>query len=129
MKGQKLFIRRMEPSDAASVESFLKQEPGFRAIPAFGRIGKLLGDLVAVLAMQITDDCVRIDDLVVAPHLRRKRIARAMLADVEAMAAKLGLTALVVEDGDDAADFLRRVGFDKEGDRWIRRVNSQVTRR
>jgi hypothetical protein len=123
MKGQRLFVRPIEPADHDDVRLFLQQNGAPGAIPACGLLGKLVGELVAILAMRITDDGVAVDQIVVARDLRRKRVGRVMLLELEGMAAKMERTQLVVNGAfDDHAEFLRRVGFEREGPRWIRRV-------
>ena len=90
--------------------------------PAWGLLGKLLGDIVAVVALEVTDDALRVDGIVVARELRRKRIGRAMLREVEQLAAKFDRRRVVVDDAGDAQEFFRRVGFENQGERWIRDV-------
>ena len=68
-------------------------------------------------------DCsVRVDGITVAPGLRRKWIGRAMMREVEQLAAKLDRRRIVVENARDAQEFFRRVGFTNEGERWVRVV-------
>ena len=127
MKGQRLFVRAIEEADREAVQSFLAGEGYDGPLPACGLLGKLVGDLVAVLEMQITADSVEVHEIVVARDLRRKRIARVMLAELEQIARKIEKPRLVVpatERGtqDGAAEFLRRVGFEREGSRWIREI-------
>ena len=128
MRGLRLYVRPIDPADASAVSAFLaRQERGERAeaaphVPAWGLLGKLLGDIVAVVALEVTDDALRVDDIVVARELRRKRIGRAMLREVEQLAAKFDRRRVVVDDAGDAQEFFRRVGFENEGERWIRVV-------
>ncbi|HUP44833.1 MAG TPA: GNAT family N-acetyltransferase [Thermoanaerobaculia bacterium] len=125
MKGQRLFVRAIEQGDHDAVRRFLITEGRAAAIPACGLLGKLVGDLVAVLAMQITADAVEIDEIVVARGLRRKRIGRVMLAELEQIAAKMERRRLIVrEAAEESAAFLRRVGFEREGPTWIREVTA-----
>lgn len=127
MKGQRLFVRAIEESDRDAVQSFLAAEGHDAALPACGLLGKLVGDLVAVLEMQITADSVEVHEIVVARELRRKRIGRVMLAELEQIARKIERPRLVVPatrgaTHSGAAEFLRRVGFEREGSRWIREI-------
>jgi ribosomal protein S18 acetylase RimI-like enzyme len=78
---------------------------------------------VAVVSLEVTDDALRIDDIVVARELRKKRIGRAMLREVEGLAKKFERGRIVVDDAQDAQEFLRRVGFQIEGERWVRNVS------
>lgn len=122
MRGQRLFIRPIDPADHDTVRDFLRAHGQQADIPACGLLGKLVGTLVAVVGMQITADAVLIDQIVVAPDLRRKRVARLMLDEAEQLAGKIDRRQLVVEDRPETAEFLKRVGFEREGFRWIRRV-------
>lgn len=101
---------------------FLHAQNALRPAPACGLLGKLLGEIVAVVAIEIEDDAVRIDDIVVRSDLRRKWIGRAMLRDLEPFTRKLDRNRIVVEDARGAEEFFRRVGFVEEGERWVRRL-------
>jgi GNAT superfamily N-acetyltransferase len=131
MRGQKLFIRPIETGDHDAVSRFLEIHTGTSQVPACGLLGKLVGELVSVVAMQITADAIQIDDIVVARELRRKRIGRVMLDEVEQIAAKIDRPWVVVEDRPlpAAHEFFRRVGFEREGARWIRQVRSHGAER
>jgi GNAT superfamily N-acetyltransferase len=118
VKGLRLYVRPIEAADHAPLSDFL----GTPDPPAWGLLGKLLGELVAVVALELTDDALRVDEIFVAGHLRKKRIGRAMMREVEQLALKLDRRRIVVDDARDARDFFRRVGFENEGDRWIRVV-------
>lgn len=121
MRGLRLYVRPIDSADSPAVSAFLTRQDAGR-VPAWGLLGKLLGDIVAVVSLEITDDAVRVDDIVVARELRRKRIGRAMLREVEQLATKFDRRRVVVDDAGDAQEFFRRVGFENEGDRWIRVV-------
>lgn len=124
MRGLRLYVRPIDAADTEAVSAFLSRHAtGQAGTPAWGLLGKLLGDIVAVVALQITDDALRVEDIVVARELRRKRIGRAMLREVEQLAAKFERNRVVVDDAGDAQEFFRRVGFENEGDRWFRVVH------
>ncbi|HEV8659339.1 MAG TPA: GNAT family N-acetyltransferase [Thermoanaerobaculia bacterium] len=129
MRGQRLFIRPIETGDHDAVGRFLQAQTGSAQVPACGLLGKLVGDLVSVVAMQITADSIQIDDIVVAEELRRKRIGRVMLDEVEQIAAKMDRPRITVEDRQSVSEFFRRVGFQREGARWIRQVKSRGAER
>jgi hypothetical protein len=74
MRGQKLFVRPMEGGDADAVRLFLQSESAPAAMPESALVGKLVGNLVALLTMAVTERSVEIRDLIVAHDLRRKRI-------------------------------------------------------
>jgi GNAT superfamily N-acetyltransferase len=119
VKGQKLFVRPIEAADADAVRAFAAQHggsPGTRS----GLLGKLVGELVSVLEMDVEADAVRVVDLVVAEELRRKRVGRVMLNELAALAKKLERNWLVADVKH--ADFLQRVGFIEDHGVMKRRV-------
>lgn len=123
MRGLRLFVRPIEAADHAALQAFYaKQEHRSGSTPACGLLGKLLGDVVAVVSLEITDDALRVDDLTVARDLRRKWIGRVMMREVEQLAVKMDRRRIVVEHAGDAQEFFRRVGFQSEGERWVRVV-------
>jgi len=111
MKGQTLFIRPIEANDGEAIGAFLARNSTSRPVPSCGLLGKVVGELVAVLSMEIVDDGVRIDDLVVDKELRRKRIGSFMIREVETIARKMDREWIIAEQREDASEFLRRVGF------------------
>jgi len=119
MKGQKLFVRAIEPADREAVRDFAERHGRSPDIPA-GLLGKLVGELAAVLSMTIEPDAIRIVDLVVAEELRRKRVARVMLNELAATASSLGKQWLVADISQ--AEFLMHVGFVEERGVMKRRV-------
>jgi len=121
MRGQRLFVRPIETADHDAVRAFLAAHGEAVSTPETGLIGKLVGNLVAVLTMEVTPEAIRVDDLVVARELRRKQIGRVMMIELAELAAKMERDWLVVERGG-AREFLRRVGFVEEGERMVRRV-------
>lgn len=138
-RGLRLFVRPIEATDRQALEAFFarQNEGGSSAsfseeprgteepeelTPAWGLLGKLLGDVVAVVALRITDDALRVEDVTVARELRRKWIGRVMMREVEQLAVKMDRRRIVVEDAGDAQEFFRRVGFQSEGERWVRVV-------
>lgn len=122
MKGQHLFVRPIDSADSDAIQAFLALHHPQLSCPRSGLLGKLVGNLVAVLAMHITADEVRIDEIVVAGELRRKRIGRVMVDHLEQLGARLDRQRLVVEREDVPAAFLQRIGFVREGPRWIRKI-------
>jgi ribosomal protein S18 acetylase RimI-like enzyme len=124
VRGLRLFVRPIDDADAAVVTSFLgaHRQDNRPVVPACGLLGKLLGDVVAVVSLEITDDALRVADLTVARELRRKWIGRVMMREVEQLAAKMDRRRIVVEHAGDAQEFFRRVGFECEGARWVRVV-------
>jgi GNAT superfamily N-acetyltransferase len=119
VKGQKLFVRPIEITDADAIRAFAAQYGGSPEVRS-GLVGKLVGDLAAVLSMELEASAVRIVDLVVAEELRRKRVGRVMLNELAALAAKLEREWLVADVAH--AGFLRCVGFIEEEGVMRRRV-------
>jgi GNAT superfamily N-acetyltransferase len=119
VKGQKLLVRPIEAADATALRTFASRYGG-DAEPAAGLVGKLVGELAAVLTMEIERDAVRIVNLTVAEELRRKRVARVMLNELAAVAAKLEREWLVAPLAH--AAFLERVGFVEQDGVMKRRV-------
>ena len=124
MRGLRLFVRPIDDADREAVCTFLDSQNGAsRGAPASGLLGKLLGEIVAVVAIDLTGDALRVDDIVVARDLRKKRIGRVMMREVEQLAAKMDRTRVIVEDARGAGEFFRHVGFRNEGERWVRVVS------
>jgi N-acetylglutamate synthase-like GNAT family acetyltransferase len=122
VRGQKLFIRPIEDGDTDSIRAFLNSHGGRVTQPDCGLVAKLVGDLVAVVAMELEPDAVRIDDVVVATELRRKRIGRFMLDEVERMASKLDRRRVVVSGRAAEREFFQRTGFREDGEWLVRDV-------
>lgn len=123
MRGQRLFIRPIDPSDHGAVGAFLQRYSADTPPPPTGLLGKLVGDLAAVLGATILPSSLRIDAIVVRDDLRRKQIGRYMVDEAERLAVKMDREMLEAEAGVAEDEFLRRIGFEREGEqRWIRRV-------
>ena len=126
MRGQRLFVRPIESGDADAIRAFLSANGSPGDAPACGLLGKLVGDLVGVMAMEIADDGLHIENVVVASELRRKRIGRFLVDEAARLAAKIDRDRLVVQNENvlekGAGEFLRRVGFIMEDGVFVRRV-------
>ena len=122
MRGQRLFVRPIESGDAESIRAFLDANGSPGETPACGLLGKLVGDLVAVMAMEIADDGLHVENVVVARELRRKRIGRFLVDEAARLAEKMDRDRLVVVNDGGAGEFLRRVGFTMEDGVFVRRV-------
>jgi GNAT superfamily N-acetyltransferase len=119
VKGQKLFVRPIEAADFDAVRAFAAQHGGLPDTRS-GLLGKLVGELVSVMSIDIEADAVRVVDLVVAEELRRKRVGRVMLNELAALAAKLERNWLIADVKH--AEFLRHVGFTEDQGVMKRRV-------
>jgi GNAT superfamily N-acetyltransferase len=137
LRGLRLFVRPIESSDRDAVHAFLAGQPEESAArlshsmngdAACGLLGKLLGEIVAVVGLELTDDALRIRDIVVARELRRKWIGRVMMGEAEQLAVKMDRRRLIVDDAGGARGFFERVGFqavvDVKGERWVRDVST-----
>jgi ribosomal protein S18 acetylase RimI-like enzyme len=124
LKGQKLFVRPIEDRDADALRAFAARHGGAYSRRA-GLIGKLVGELVAVLTMELEPHAIRVANLVVAEELRRKRVGRVMLNELAMLAATMDrewLVADVTDRDDGARAFLERVGFNEMGGVMKRRA-------
>jgi len=123
MRGQKLFVRPIESEDTPALRRFFAAYANSRAIPTCGLVGKLVGELVAVMAIDISGPReILIESLIVAPEYRRKRVGRVMLAELEALGARMERDRLVVVPSAEARGFLEKSGFVDDGTRMVRRV-------
>lgn len=110
LPGQNLYIRPITPADLPELRR-LKSAPDL-ALPSQGIVGKLVGDTVALASFSITAASeLQIEEVFVEPRLRRKRVGRLMIAELEAMAARLDCEFLVVAHPCEAREFFCRVGF------------------
>lgn len=125
LRGQQLFVRPIEPGDSEALRGFFAAHASYASPPEFGLIGKVVGELVAVMAIDVSaPGNVRIDRLVVAPAYRRKRVGRGMLHEVEMLARKLERDWLVVDPAVEGREFLRKSGFIDRGTAMVRRVGA-----
>ena len=122
MRGQRLFVRPIESGDAEAIRAFLHANGSPGDAPACGLLAKLVGDLVGVMAMEIADDGLHVENIVVARELRRKRIGRFLLDEAARLAEKIDRDRLIVTDDHGAGEFLRHVGFTVENGLFVRRV-------
>jgi N-acetylglutamate synthase-like GNAT family acetyltransferase len=121
MRGLRLFVRPIEDADHDVLKGFLAvQEPGL--VPPMGLVGKLLGEVVALAALELEGEEIRIDRLIVARDLRRKRVGRIMMLEVEKLARAMDRRRIVAGPQCSADEFFRRVGFQEDEGRWVKAV-------
>ena len=127
MKGIRLFIRRATLEDQPGITAFRERE-GRVAQPGQNElIGFLLGDLVASIAFDFDGGILTIRDFWVAQNLRRKRIARAMLAELDGEAHRHGTTRIAVRPSSEFVEAFRRLGFTPEPDGTLVRTVERVS--
>lgn len=110
VRGQFLFVRPIDSADFPDLRRLTaaaKLEPG-----STGLLGKLLGETVSfALVALVQPGTLRIDELFVAPELRRKRIGRVMMTEVERLARSMECHTLLVSQHCAAREFFVRLGF------------------
>lgn len=113
MKGQHLFVRPATPDDTSLVQ-VLCSSAGYEARPATEvLIGKLAGSCVAALFFDFgRDDTIVLQDLFVAPELRKKRVGAGMLFELARLGRSLGKVKIVTRW--DRCPFFDHVGFNPE---------------
>lgn len=113
MKGQRLYIRPSTPEDLPRLQAFYATQN--QTLPPFhssdGLVGFLVGELVADLRFHLAQRDLVVDHVWVDSALRRKRIGRAMTAELASLARKLGATRLVVRKDPQWTPVLLRLGF------------------
>src|SRR6267378_1322862 len=107
MRGQRLFVRPIDRNDHDSVRTFMQQHGDASAVPECGLVGKLVGELVAVMSIRVTGDAIRIE---------------VMLEELNGLAAKMERDWLIVEKTRGASEFFKRVGFIESDNQMVRRV-------
>ena len=128
MKGIRLFVRRATPEDGPLLAEFRAREGRAAAPLEPGElIAFLLGDLVASISFDSEGETLVIRDLWVARNLRRKRIARAILAELDAEARRLGSAGIAVRPSTEFVEAFRRLGFIAEPDGTLVRPVERVS--
>lgn len=126
MKGQRLHIRPLEAGDAPILEDFYRGEevslsPGVLSLPGF--LAKLLGSVVAHASAVETEDNLHIEHFYVTRTLRRKRIGRGFLSELERRAAANGCKSVTTSDNSLIKKFFIDAGFVVDGETLRKTVN------
>jgi GNAT superfamily N-acetyltransferase len=110
VKGQKLFVRTASTGDQEEIARFYSEQ--FLAVPSGSSslVGKLVGRIVAHLTYTTHGDIVMIEHILVARDLRRRRVGRFMISELERLAGS-GVTLLRARQESSVTDFLRTIGF------------------
>lgn len=114
MKGQRLFVRPLEPGDRETLEALhaAAEEPPIGDLGGEdGLVGRLAGNTVAYLAWRREPGAMMITRLFVAADLRRLGIGRMLLAQAGAIAAAGGAAELRVEQDCKLARYFELRGF------------------
>lgn len=114
MKGQRLFVRPLEPGDREALEALhaAAGEPPFEILGSEeGLVGRLAGTTVAWLAWRPEPAAMVITRIFVAADVRRLGIGRMLLAEAGAIAAAGGASELRVEQDCKLARYFERRGF------------------
>lgn len=124
MKGQKLFVRFVSPADYEEIAQFYSEQTS--PVPALSPslVGKLVGRVVAHLAYHTDGAIAEIDHIFVARDLRRKRVGRFMISELERLAGP-EVNLLRARQVDPATDFLMAIGFRPAGDGVLERPISR----
>jgi N-acetylglutamate synthase-like GNAT family acetyltransferase len=116
MKGQRLFIRPLTNDDRPRLEQFYLSENVPLPPEDDGLIGFLVGEVAAHLSFRPSPPIMEIRSLLVAKHLRRKRVGRTMVSELALLAAKMELTRLAVRNGEPATEAFLHLGFSESPD-------------
>lgn len=112
MKGQRLFVRPTTPADSVELGEFYSNEESPRpAIDQPGLVGKVVGEIVAHVSFTQDSAAIRITSIYVARLLRRKRVGRFMVSEIERLAAGGGIDRIEADSRCEMADFFRAIGF------------------
>ena len=124
MKGQRLFVRETAAGDVESLRDFYRlasaQPPD---LLTDGVIARVVGDLVAHLSWKVERNQATITYVYVAEALRRKRVGRALIENVVAIARGRGVARLVVDGSCPLREFFLRTGFAERGRELVLEVS------
>lgn len=123
MKGQRLFIRDGREDDRDDISSLLEGpfpvSDGLQWI-----VAKLVGDLVAAAGFVVATE-PELVALSVREDLRRKRVGRYLLTEVEKRVAAAGARRLVIRKGLLPESFLARAGYDFHDGSFVKELENQ----
>lgn len=127
MKGQKLLVRRATDSDEAGIGEFFHEEGLSRpATIEIEFIGKIVGDIVAFAGVsRAGKHTLTLESLRVSFRMRRKRVGRGMMKEIERWAHDDGFRRIVLGIESEAQEFFERVGFERVNGALVRRVGRE----
>jgi GNAT superfamily N-acetyltransferase len=112
MKGQKLFVRTVISADVPDLSRFYEKEGATPPdLQSGGILAKLVGGIVAHASWVTAGDQLRLDHFYVARELRRKRIGRGLLSEIEKLAAGMHCRAIVADRDCAVRRFLFDAGY------------------
>jgi N-acetylglutamate synthase-like GNAT family acetyltransferase len=118
VKGQKLWVRPAISADAAEIDAFLRREEIEPPPHAEVLIGRLVGSIVASAFWRRDGASFVVLGLCVATEMRRKRVGRAMLMEIEKLAAGMHSQSVIAPRDSAVAGYLLSRGFEPQGE-WI----------
>lgn len=107
-RGQKLFVRPITNGDITDLRRLTGTE---MALPPDGLIGRLVGDTVSFLAFAVSGGELSINEIFVAPDLRKKRVGRVLIGELEVVARQLNCNTITVNPACRATEFFVKMGF------------------
>lgn len=123
MKGQKLFVRTVISADVPDLSRFYEEEGiAAQGLGRDGLLAKLVGGIVAHASWVTAGDQLRLDHFYVARELRRKRIGRGILGEIEKLAAGMHCRVIVADEKCDLRRFLLSAGYELVDDRIEKRL-------
>jgi len=127
MKGQKLLVRRATGADEAGIEEYFREEGLSRpATIEIEFIGKIVGDIVAFAgASPAGEHTLVLESLHVSVRMRRKRVGRGMMKEIERWAHDMGFRRIIFGIESEAQEFFERVGFEQAHGALVKRVGGE----
>jgi hypothetical protein len=123
MKGLRLLARPATDADHHNIKAFLHTEGCSYQIATTDTlwIGKLLGEIVSVALLdQPSGAEVELEFLLVASHLRGKRIASVLLSELEKSLVSTKVRQLTAQANVLPSSFVEKNGFVADGARYVK---------
>lgn len=117
MRGQKLHVRRVIPSDATALASFHATGQFGYPLPhgSEGILGKIVGEVVAHLLFERTGGEATIRHLLVATEMRKKRVGTLMVRELEQILSAEGVSRIGITADCPLRSFFLKQGFVESG--------------
>lgn len=123
-KGLRLYVRPATAADAAMLEQFVADAgASFHADDAaIDFVAKLIGDTAAFARTRRSGSDLALEQLVVAPHLRGKRVGTVLLSEIAAWGAANGVTRLTLAENVLPTEFVSQAGFIRRADSFVKSI-------